>query len=398
VRLSRRARSLAGLSAVLLCSLAGLTAPALGAGADVNPPLGELPPLAGRAQCAPIIVYATRGSSENNDVPADHATGQSKYYEGLGEELVPIYVKFRELYAPGQVELITNRAPRKWSGLGTGLDPSGPAVGGYPSVGIAWTTKVDPFTLYERSVENGVQAMVSDLNTLRERCPESKLVLLGYSEGAEISRRALARLAWTPAAGQGFVMTFGDVLWRAAEAGVKYVGDAARDEKGVIRAAREGDNGIASPVRFAIPPIPAWAKGWDITTYCHGGDFACQWRGGTLIAHGTYHREDAVGASARLAHNVGGPFAAPVVTAMPTIQGACYPRNSRLTELLTVEGPTPPEFTATLTSQWEPTSFGPFPALAVTAAKPLRRTFLVGWMSRVVVRYGGQKLDYRNRC
>jgi hypothetical protein len=403
MRLSRRTRSrVLPLVAGAISALAlGSASPALAG--DVNPILNEVPPLAADATCAPIIVYASRGSSENSTYPAAHAQGQlgaTKYYEGLGEELEPIYVAFRDLYAPGTVELVTNRAPQRYNGPGSGVDPAGPPVVGYPAVGIALTWKTDPFRLYEGSVEMGVQSAVRDLNTLHAKCPQSKLLIAGYSEGAEVSRRALARLDWTPDAGTGFVMTFGDVLWKSSEPNVKYVGDTARDQKGTIRAAREGDNWLASPVKYAVPPIPQWAGGWDVNSWCHGGDFACQWRGGTVTAHTSYHREDAFGASARMADAIGGPYAAPVVVAKPTNYASCYKLGSRVTEQLSVEGGEDASASATFTSQWEPfPMMSPFSNTRITDDHGVvRKTFAVGLNGRLSVSYDGHKLDYRDGC
>jgi hypothetical protein len=413
MRSSRSHRSLTRLlvSATAVLAACGVTAPAAFARVNINPPLGEVPATAATVTCSPIIVYAARGSSENSTEPATHAPGQfepgttkpmSKYYFGLGEEMEPAYVYFRDTYPAGYVSLVTDRAPQSADGLPGGTDPDGPATLGDRSVGIEATVgHLDPFVNYEQSALQGAQAAVRDLNMIHARCPQSKLALAGYSEGAEVLRRALAQLTWTPGPGMAATMIFGDVLWKAGDVNVSFVGDASRDIKGAIRAAYEGDNGFRSGVRYAISPIPLWAPGWNITTYCHGGDLACQWRFGTLVAHQTYGLEDAVGAAARLARTLGGPFVKPVVTAIALNQPkACFNPWTGITEKLSIEG-SPAGTEATFTSQWEPFPMQPFKTVTLkdTTDQYVIRSVNTGAYPRYVVRDGdGNKLDYRNAC
>ncbi|MDQ8043461.1 MAG: cutinase family protein [Patulibacter sp.] len=391
-------------------ALTGLAAGSASARVNVNPPLGEVPATAATVQCTPVIVYAVRGSSENSNVPAAHAPGQfepgttrpmTKYYMGLGEEMEPAYVLFRDTYPKGYVSLVTNRAPQNDGGLGGGTDPNGPATNGYRAVGVEATLgHPDPFVNYEQSALQGAAIATTDLNLIHARCAGSKLVLAGYSEGAEVLRRATASLSWTPAPGMAAGMIFGDVLWKASDRNVTFVGDNARDGRGAILAARDGDNHLGSPVRYAIAPIPQWPAGWNITSWCHGGDLACQWRGGTLIAHQTYGLEDAVAAAGRMARQIGGPFIKPVVTAIPLNQPRqCFVRGSRYVEQLSIAG-SPAGTSATFTSQWEPFPFFPFKPVTLKdqTDKTIVRSSMTGLQIRYVVRWNGDKLDYRNVC
>lgn len=385
-----------------------LTVPAVSASAAVHPVLGEAVATAAQAECAPIVFYANRGSSENLNARADRAdgrmeadgtTGLTKYFEGLGQVLAPIYLQMRGDLAAGRIVAVANRAPQTSTEPGP-FDPLGDPQVGYRAIGYK-LTKLGSFTTYRRSVDEGVAAAVRDLTLIHDRCPATTLVVAGYSEGAEVARRALAALPWTPAPGKAYAMIFGDPLWKSREPGVHHVGDSARDQKGAFRTAREGDLGIAAPsvMKALEPPIPGWAAGWDVTSWCHGGDGACQWRPGALIAHLTYGEADAVGAAARMATTLGGPYARPVVSARITSAGQCYPTGKRLRIVVSMVGATPDSPPVTVRTQWEPTPWSPTGPITVSPAAPVvTKSFPSGLFPRLVVWLGDHKLDYRNVC
>lgn len=392
--------------ASVLVALAIPLASSATAGAADNPPLTEIPQTAASVQCSPIIVYASRGANENPDSPSLRAPGQtesggakprSKYYDGLGEELLPVYTQLRDTYAPGTVGLVTNRAPRETNLMGA-TDPQGPAEGaGFRAVGPQFT--LSAFYDYALSVNEGKQAAIRDLTQIHERCPDSKLVVMGYSAGAEVTRRALASLPWKPEPGQAMAIVFGDVLWKAGEKNLSYVGDTAIDQVGAIRATKEGDFGLSfSLLGFKIASIPKWPSGWNATTYCHGGDLACQLRSGTLLAHESYHDEDALGASYRIAAYLGGPYVRPVIVAKLYSSRSCFRRAANVGTGFKVLNPTPGA-QVRIDAQWEMTPFVPFKPIVLSAERPeARRGFFSGLFPRLRIEVDGHKLDYRNVC
>lgn len=392
--------------AAAISGCAALLALAAPAGAATNPSFPDRVPTAESARCSEIVVYASRGANENLSLPslrargqfeADGVTPRTKYYDGLGEELLPIYTELREKYAPGTIELVTNRAPRATKLIG-GTDPAGPATGaGFRAVGVTFTPSA--FYDYALSINEGKEAAIRDLTTIHERCPASKLAVLGYSAGAEVTRRALASLPWTPDPGTAMAVTFGDPTWKAGDPNLTYVGDTSRSQLGAIRATKEGDFGLGfSLLGFKIAAIPRFPAGWNATTYCHGGDLSCQWRAGLLLAHESYHEEDAVGAGARIASYLGGEFVRPVVTARIGGSAACYRRGSTVAVWLKVEGAGESD-RETVKGQWEMTPFVPFEPITLSSTRPLvGRNVATGLFSRLRIEQGGHKLDYRNAC
>ena len=134
------------LTACVMSTLALAIGAAPASAADI-PPLTDAVSTAAAVQCSEIIVYASRGANENANFLSRRAAGQfeadgltprTKYYEGLGEELLPIYAAFRSRYAPGTVSLVTNRAPQSTRFIG-GTDPAGPATLGFRAVGVTFT-------------------------------------------------------------------------------------------------------------------------------------------------------------------------------------------------------------------------------------------------------------------
>ena len=62
----------------------------------------------------------------------------------------------------------------------------------YPAISIS-----DSFGLvllngdYDRSVKAGVDSLLSDLDALREECPLTQIVLIGYSQGSQVIKTAM---------------------------------------------------------------------------------------------------------------------------------------------------------------------------------------------------------------
>jgi hypothetical protein len=73
----------------------------------------------------------------------------------------------------------------------TGRTVAGHALD-YPAISIS-----DSFGLvllngdYDRSVKAGVDSLLSDLDALREECPLTQIVLIGYSQGSQVIKTAM---------------------------------------------------------------------------------------------------------------------------------------------------------------------------------------------------------------
>ncbi|MDO9355352.1 MAG: cutinase family protein [Solirubrobacteraceae bacterium] len=400
-------RIFAGVVSTLAVALIGAMAqPAAAAETPyVNPSFNDRIYTSSDVTCSAIIVYASRGAGENlgtvskravGQFEADGVTPRSKYYDGLGEELLPIYSNFRDLYAPGAISLVTNRAPQTTDTLG-GTDPQGPTGPGHRGVGVTFTRSA--FYDYALGVNDGKRAAISDLDTIHARCPDSKLVVMGYSAGAEINRRAMASLSWKPKPGTAMAISFGDPTWRPKEPYLSYVGDADFLQFGSIQAARHGDFGFKISIfGFSISSIPDYPDGWNATSYCHGGDMSCQYRGGLITAHETYHLEDAVGAAFKVAGYIGGPFVKPVIVANINSKAVCFKRGSRVNTTFKVLNAGPDD-TFTIKSSWEPLPFQPFADFTLSAERPVaRRSSYSGLFPRFRMDWNGNKLDYRNVC
>lgn len=420
-----------GVPAPLMLALA-----AIAAGGAQTAVAATLPPYAYTATSAcqnwssapgatQVIVYASRGSEEN-DTP-DHP---DQYRGGLGAELEPIYAEIVKRYRPGDVRLVTNRAPQRTTLSTGGQDPSGPPgtnpaatptqnaqTSGYPAAGTEYHPDQNPDVstisgFYAQSVTEGTNAAWRDLSVLRVRCPSRvKLLAIGYSEGAEVTRRALAKLTFTPAAGTAMAMVFGDVLWSPTEPNMSFVGDTDPILKGYIRAVRVGIAGPAAAANVAaIPPFPA---AWNVTSYCHRGDLACQFPLGTLQAHLTYGEDDAIGASGRAAQYLGG--FANAVTARLSTGAQCYPAGAPLAAVISVAG-APAGAAATVFGRyqqplWTEQAFapvtvnvGPGGTGTPVALRPLdpRKDAIVLRLrdpsQSATDQDRGAKLDYRRRC
>lgn len=374
------------------------------------PAHATLPPPSASAEavaCSDVIAYVSRGSSEND-------LGSTQDYRGgFGAQLLPIVSGLRDLYgsdAAGRprLQIVLNRAP-SGGGRAGGTDPLGPGADrgyvGYRALGgeYAFPAPLGSITrAYEDSVDDGVIALIRDVTLIHQRCPSSKLALIGYSAGAEITRRAtdeLTRTAWAPAPGTGYAFVFGDSSWHADEPNVAYVGNADRHWKGAIRYLQQTNTlGLGT----AIHPIPGYPATWPTTSWCHGADLACQYPAGTLAEHTSYGARDAIGAAARIARTVGvtgGAFAKPVVTGRLSTTATCLRPNTTITATLSIAG-SPAGTVGRVTGTFG-FGFAPFPAQTLTTAEPTRTVtiktgFLRGQLS--LRGAGGALLDYRNPC
>ena len=86
---------------------------------------------------------------------------------------------------------------------------------------------------YADSVATGANDGSSDITHLAVRCPTTKIVVAGYSQGGQALRAALRKLNNTTASHVRAVVLFGDAGFIPQEPGVSVIGDPQRQGKGI---------------------------------------------------------------------------------------------------------------------------------------------------------------------
>jgi|GEM_PF-7127884 len=165
---------------------------------------------------------------------------------------------------------------------GEGLD--------YPAVPISWT---DAFRVraemidYQRSVDKGVANLVDVVRARAKRCGSVKLVLAGYSQGAQVIHEALPKLK--PLAGHvGAVVLFGDPLFDPHS-----------------RAAVPGSFSMKRHGILGLPDHDFPAAFPRVLSFCRGGDLICQGFPNTTTAHKHYHPQNTEAAARKVAEWLG---------------------------------------------------------------------------------------------
>jgi hypothetical protein len=86
---------------------------------------------------------------------------------------------------------------------------------------------------YADSVATGANDGSSDIRNLSVRCPATKIVVSGYSQGGQALRASLRKLDNTTATHVKAVVLFGDAGFIPQESGVTVIGDPQRQGKGI---------------------------------------------------------------------------------------------------------------------------------------------------------------------
>ena len=128
---------------------------------------------------------------------------------------------------------------------------------------------------YENSVATGAVQLVNDVSAHVDRCPDSVLVIVGYSQGAQVVKAAGAALPIE--ARIGAVILLADPTSELEQRGVLRIGSANRGESGWLGAEM-------IPERIRATTIDVCAAG-DIV--CGGGRFR-------IGAHATSYQGDLI--------------------------------------------------------------------------------------------------------
>jgi Cutinase/Ig-like domain from next to BRCA1 gene len=248
-------RALATMTiAIALATLAVSPADAVGPYPDFTAPRTN-----NLAGCPRVAIEGFRGSGEAFD---DGTLG-------LGGSVLALY---QQLAAPGR--------------LGSG--GVGSSAASYPAV--PWAIGLNRLDLwlaaannayrniflnnYPDSVATGENDGASDITHLAVRCPGTKLVVAGFSQGAEVARRVLARL--NPSAGThvAAAVLMGDPTFIPGEPGVVRVGGS------------QNGRGISWALYGStITPIQSRYAG-KVITACHDNDLVCRGASaGSLTGH-----------------------------------------------------------------------------------------------------------------
>ena len=211
------------------------------------------------AGCPQLIFYYSRGSGQT--LGPDPA--------GLGSPGLALYAAVRTRFGALNVASMANTYPAA-------------PVSSYLS------------GRYTRSVAAGVTSELRNIDDLMGICPTSDLLLAGFSQGAQVTRVALARLSESEQHHVTAVVLFGDPYFSASEAGVTVYGGFTPRQVGILRQFRPK----------TTPAIPS-AFGGKVFTWCHPADSVCQGlhRGNGKASHSTYGT-DAQGAVAAIAARV----------------------------------------------------------------------------------------------
>ena len=137
----------------------------------------------------------------------------------------------------------------------------------YPALSLADSFGLALFTgEYEASVVAGAEALLADLEATADRCPDTEFVLVGYSQGAQVIKAALA-----------------DSVPLRHIAGLILLADPTRDHR-QAGVARLGDPTVERPGAFGAVPVPDHLRALTVDV-CAPGDGVCERGRDSLFAH-----------------------------------------------------------------------------------------------------------------
>ncbi|WP_161962387.1 fibronectin type III domain-containing protein [Nocardioides speluncae] len=196
--------------------------------------------------CKPYIVLGSRGSGQKMDNPPS----------GLGNEVNDFTEKLKAKLPADSVEVWANPYPAMNAVVG-GIGDLATWIdlllnqNQNLSVGIA---------TYTRSVASGIAVLKDQIEHEIERCSQSKLILAGYSQGAQVSADVYELLSPEQ---RGHVL--GMAMW-----GDPRFNGASKAVRGDFNPKRGG------MLNFLYSKRPEFPDHQKVASYCHDGDPICQ--------------------------------------------------------------------------------------------------------------------------
>ena len=248
--------------------------------------------------CPAVAVYAARGSGEAFD---DSTLG-------AGAQLLPFYNDLKALYGAKNV----------------GLEADG-----YPAVAVVdpWLHLPDLWYLvhdYKPSLMGGIADATADIKAYAHKCRHGDhlLVVAGYSQGADVVRRAMAVIPRSSfSAGMSVqVIMFGDPNFSPKEDLNYHPYTGNIDEQGNFNQADIGVGRVAADLH-AISQPPSVNFAYSPRSWCNHKDLVCQTGYLSTSAHTSYGSLDAFAATMLIF--------SPVPNLTPTVDASFFPATSR---------------------------------------------------------------------
>ncbi|MEJ3748775.1 cutinase family protein [Actinomycetes bacterium KLBMP 9797] len=281
------------------------------------------------ASCAPIIMYSVRGTRENFNT--DRAVeGQPRFWSrhglasdrGLGMTGFALLERLRAVEPAGAVDGYSAYYPVAPTSFGINLVNAGTVA-----------------QVYRASVAAGVAETVRELNQIHADCPGSRVLLTGFSQGADVIRRALASPGLSPSISgpRLLVILFGDPNFDPREANVPGAPSHDPARAGVLLngsfdPGRTGLGDLLEPVIPVPPPLPAR---FTVASWCHAKDVVCQGEGDSG-PHSSYSRQDMDAAAYLAAYHfatTGGPAPTAAVPVAFPVDARCLGDPAGTTEV-----------------------------------------------------------------
>ncbi|WP_081416188.1 cutinase family protein [Gryllotalpicola ginsengisoli] len=249
----RVTRLLAAASAALLACAGALVAgpPAIAAPSpDAAAPVsGTAPP-----DCADFEFIAARGSGEDNSTPA--ATRYTTGNLGMGGELHDVYERIEHTASAQGVTVAAYGVP--YPAIGVDVLSTGALFG-------------DTAAAYLKSAELGAHAAAAEIERVHRECPDTGIIVGGYSQGAEVIVDAVNETTAAARESLRAAVFFGSTYFTASATAHDY-GNYDPDLDGYL-VHTGGDLGGPS-----TPSGENWADAFGDTPifdYCHNGDPIC---------------------------------------------------------------------------------------------------------------------------
>jgi hypothetical protein len=234
--------------------------------------------------CAPVIVYAVRGTLE--DIDEEQSGTYPKYWSVNG------------LATDHGLGVIGDAVYRDLSAA----EPAGSVAAYsdfYPADDVLSLVNVGTLSqTYWASVSYGVNQGVADLNEIVSDCPSSRVLVTGYSQGADTLRRILAApsLSSAVASPRVLVELFADPNFNPGEENVPGSAGyssaaAAMTLRGSFTSGHTGLEGLLEAAGLVPAPAPIPSR-FTVDSWCNDQDLICQGDGNVAPQHLTYGAED----------------------------------------------------------------------------------------------------------